>query len=334
MRRAMDVDAIKKEYLKRRVRYGKLKEEILYIIEGELKKVHIPYHTIEGRVKTLDSLIAKVERKSEEGAIDRLDEIVDICGVRIICLFLSDIDKIGKIVEEKFKIRSKDDKILSKPQEEFGYFSAHYVCTLPESFSGPRYDELKGLKFEVQVRTIAMHAWSTVSHYLDYKSSISVPSIIRKDFYALSGLFYLADSHFELFFRNSQQSRQRVEQKGHKIGNIQGEEINFDTLATYLKRKFPNRKRGGTVGISNLVEELISSEYSTVAEIDRDIERSKVAFKHYEKDYPPVGDKGYSDLGVVRISLSIANKRFLNKRRKKPSSTLCRRYRALRKYLK
>ena len=334
MRGAMDVDAIKKEYLNRKGRYEKLKEEILYIIEEELKGAHIPYHTIEGRVKTLKSLIAKVERKSEERAIDRLGEIVDICGVRIICLFLSDVAKIGRIVEEKFEIGSKDDKILSKPQGEFGYLSAHYVGTLPKTFSGPRYDELKGLKFEVQVRTIAMHAWSTVSHYLDYKSSVSVPSFLRKDFYALSGLFYLADSHFELFFQNSQQSRQLIEQKGHKIGSIRGEEINFDTLSTYLKRKFLDRKRGSTNVISYLVEELVASGYSTVAEVDHDIERSKVAFGHYEKDYPPVGGKRYSGLGVVRISLSIVNTRFLNKRKKKPSSTLCRRYRAFRKHLK
>ncbi len=330
----MDIDEIKKEYSNHKSRYEKLTEEVLYVIEEELKGAQIPYHTIEGRVKTLESLIAKVERKNEERPIERLDEIVDISGIRIICLFLSDVEKIGRILQEKFEIESKDDKVLSKPQGEFGYLSVHYVGRLPKTFSGPRYDEAKGLRFEVQVRTIAMHAWSTVSHYLDYKSPASVPSFLKRDFYALSGLFYLADSHFELFFQNSKQSRELVEQRGRKIEGIRGEEINLDTVVAYLKRKFLNRKRGGANGTSNLVEELVTSEYSTIAEVDHDIERSKAAFGHYERDYPPVSGERYSDLGVVRISLSIANTRFLNKRKKKPSRAICRRYKAFKKYLK
>jgi putative GTP pyrophosphokinase len=64
--------------------------------------------------------------------------------------------------------------------------------------SGPRYDPLKHLRFEVQVRTIVMDAGAAVSHHLDYKGGTSVPSELRKDFYALSGLFYVADQHFEV----------------------------------------------------------------------------------------------------------------------------------------
>ena len=69
----MDLEAVRTEYSSRRDRYERLKVEVLFIIKSELDSAHIPYHTIEGRVKTLKSLIAKVERKSEEQAIDRLD---------------------------------------------------------------------------------------------------------------------------------------------------------------------------------------------------------------------------------------------------------------------
>ena len=51
------------------------------------------------------------------------------------------------------------------------------------------------MPFEIQVRTIAQDAWDSVSHYLDYKNN-SIRDELKRDFYALSGLFYVADTHF------------------------------------------------------------------------------------------------------------------------------------------
>ncbi len=333
----MDLDTIKAEYSKRKDKYEKLKEEVKYIIEEKLKTADIPYHLLDGRIKPLDSLIAKAQRQTSGQELASIDDIVDICGVRVICLFLSDVEKIGKIIEEKFSIESKDDKVLSKPLEEFGYLSVHYVGKLPASYSGPRYDEIKNLRFEIQLRTITMHAWSTISHYLDYKSPHSVPSNLRKDFYFLSALFYLADSHFELFFRKGQESRQLIEKKAHDIPAMTGQEINFDTLATYLKQKFPSRKHAEKPDpeeISKLVEELVAAGYTTIGEIDADLQRSMHAFTLYEKKYPPKDTKThkpikYADVGVMRVSLAIANKEF-HKRRKRSYPGL----ESFRKYLK
>jgi len=312
----MDLDTVKKEYSKRKNNYEKLKEEVKDIIEEELKAANIPYHMVDGRVKELDSLLAKSQRQMIGQESAGIDDIVDICGVRIICLFLSDVEKIGKIIKEKFSIESKDDKVLSKPQEEFGYLSVHYIGKLPSSFCGPRYDEIKNLRFEIQVRTIAMHAWATVSHYVDYKSPHSVPSNLRKDFYSLSALFYLADSHFELFFRNSEETKQIVEHKASSRTGIKSEEINLDTLATYLKQKFPDREHSySSDEVSVLVEELVTAGYTTIGEMDADLQHSMDAFILDEKKYPPTNLAGepvkYDDVGVVRTSLRIANKKFL-----------------------
>jgi ppGpp synthetase/RelA/SpoT-type nucleotidyltranferase len=320
----MDLDVIKKEYSKRKDKYERLKNEVIYIIKEELEAANIPYHMLEGRVKPLDSLLAKAQRQTTGQNITDIDEIVDICGVRVICLFLSDVEKIGKIIEEKFSIESKDDKVLSKPQEEFGYLSVHYIGKLPSSFCGTRYDEIKNLRFEIQLRTIAMHVWSTISHYLDYKSPHSVPSHLRKDFYSLSALFYLADSHFELFFRKGQESRLLVNKKAHDIPAMTGQEINLDTLATYLKQKFPEREHCEPDIVSDLVEELVAAGYTTIGELDTDLQRSMDAFILYEKKYPPADDAyepiGFADVGVVRIALEILNDKSVDK--------------AFRKYLK
>ena len=73
------------------------------------------------------------------------------------------------------------------------------VAIMRAEYSGPRYDNIAVLPFEIQVRTIAMDAWANVSHHLDYKSDKDVPAELRKDFYALSGLFYLALPASRLF---------------------------------------------------------------------------------------------------------------------------------------
>ena len=58
--------------------------------------------------------------------------------------------------------------------------------------------EVTGKPFEIQVRTIAQDAWASVSYHLDYKKEETIPVELRRDFYALSGLFYIADQHFKI----------------------------------------------------------------------------------------------------------------------------------------
>jgi putative GTP pyrophosphokinase len=329
----MDLDAIKSEYSSRKPKYEKLKNEVIYSLKEELTKVNIPYHMIDGRIKELDSVIAKTQRQYGEQELDDINNIVDICGVRIICLFLSDMKKIGGIIEGNFDIEDKDDKVLSRPEVEFGYMSVHYIGKLPTSFSGARYNVIKDLRFEIQVRTIAMHSWATISHYLDYKSPHSIPSELRKDFSALSALFYLADSHFELFFQKGLESKQIVEQKAEEAVGIADEEINLDTFSTYLKRKYPNREHASIELVSLVVEELIAADIQTIGELDEEMQRSQEAFRHYEEINPPSGEHlRYLDVGVVRISFKICNKKFRGKYRSGEFSGV--RYKEFEKYLK
>lgn len=329
----MDIAGIKDEYLKRKPNYERLEKEVEFILNQEMKSFAISIQPLEKRVKKLDSLLDKIKRKNENGvAVESLDEIVDVCGVRVICLFLSDIERIGNIIENTFRVESKDDKVLSKPKAEFGYFSVHYICKLPKDIRGPRYDDIKELQFEIQVRTVAMHVWSTISREIDYKSVLSVPSHLKRDFYALSGLFYLADLHFELFFRSSRDSRKSEEQKDYKTKAVRGEEINLDTVTTYLKQHYLDRTHSDASVVSKLVEELVASGYRTIGRLGADLRRSGSVFKRYEREHPPAGVRKFSDVGVVRVSLSITNEKYLKSRML--SEAMIKRYSEFKKYLK
>jgi len=305
----MDIESLRSEYEKRTDKYERLKDEVTFILKNELEAQKIPVHQITSRVKPFDSFVDKARRQESDAPFET---ILDICGIRVVCLFLSDLQRIGEIIETQFAIHAKDNKIYSKP-DAFGYLSVHYVGSLPTTVSGPRYDELKELKFEIQLRTIAMHSWATISHYLDYKSPLAIPSHLRKDFNALSALFYVADTHFEIFFRSSQQAKEAAEQKAESLPEIGKEEINLDTLAAYLVKKYPDRAHPDPKTVSKLVEELQSVGYTRIEQLDVALQRSARAFEAYEKDYPP-GDRKrrgrvgrFADVGLVRISLTIAD---------------------------
>lgn len=50
---------------------------------------------IEHRTKAVDSFIEKIHRKNEKYN-DPLNEITDLCGLRIICYYLEDVARVGK----------------------------------------------------------------------------------------------------------------------------------------------------------------------------------------------------------------------------------------------
>jgi putative GTP pyrophosphokinase len=310
----MDIESLRKEYEKRYESFEHLKDEVIYALKREIKSQRIPVHEITGRVKPLDSFIDKARRQESDKPFETVE---DICGIRVICLFLSDLRRLGEIIEARFTIQKKDDKIYTKP-DAFGYLSVHYIGSLPATVSGPRYDDLKKLKFEIQLRTIAMHAWSTISHYLDYKTPLAIPSELRKDFNALSAMFYVADTHFEVFFRSSQEAREAAEQKAKSLPEIGKEEINLDTLSAYFVRKYPKRKHAEPQIVSELIEELQPAGYSHIQQLEVALQRSEKAFEAFEKAHPPaVKSARFSDVGFARISLSIADPTYLDSRKGK-----------------
>ena len=72
-----------------------------------------------------------------------------------------------------------------------------YKAKLSEKYKVENYDQIRNIPFEVQIRTVAQDAWASISHYLDYKKESDIPRHLKRDFSALSELFYVADTHFE-----------------------------------------------------------------------------------------------------------------------------------------
>lgn len=283
----MEDDVLKQEYNSRLAAYKQLEEEAMFILRSEIERQGIKTHSVASRVKSLESFLEKAHRKQCQKPFE---EIRDTVGLRVICLFLSDVPKLGHLIRNSFAVIAEDNKVEEYDAKSFGYLSVHFIGAMKGEYKGPRYDRLAGMVFEIQVATLAMHAWATISHYLDYKSEIDVPKEFRRDFYALSGLFYVADTHFEMFFKARQAVQQETVKLIHDKRIDPDQEINLDSLKAYLETKYGDRKRGDSKNISQLVSELSQVGFRKIGDIEKLTSVAWDAFQNYEQDEPPVGE--------------------------------------------
>jgi len=201
MMQKLDPDLLRQTYDEGFKTYKVLAESVNVALNKEINRHRIKIHSITHRIKTFDSFSGKIIRNR---VVNPFEEIHDIVGIRVVCLFMPDISEIGNIVRGLFEVFEEDDKIHDGEIDVFGYMSLHLKAILKKESEGFE-TACFGLPFEVQVRTIAQDAWATISHYLDYKQSVLQSNHLRRDFHALSGLFYVADTHFSLL--NQEQAK-------------------------------------------------------------------------------------------------------------------------------
>ncbi|WP_343980279.1 DUF6119 family protein [Pseudonocardia aurantiaca] len=153
-------------------------------------------HSVTSRVKSKTSIMRKLERSDRSR---EFGDITDVLGIRVVTYFPDEVDAIGNLIEREFEVdidNSIDKRTLLDP-DRFGYLSLHYVLQLDAGRSAlPEYSGYKGLKFELQIRSILQHAWAEIEHDLSYKPSVSVPSEIKRRFSRLAGLLELVDAEF------------------------------------------------------------------------------------------------------------------------------------------
>lgn len=189
----MDTSELRKQYKSKAEVFERLKVVAKFVITQEIKKKQIAFHSIPARIKDFSSILEKAQKKR---ITNPFTEIKDIVGLRVICLFLDDLDKIADIIRTSFAV-IEEENTTNTEQDVFNYPKLQFKVKLKDkSTSSPEYDLIKDTPFEIQVRTIAQDAWASISHHLDYKQTIGIPNHVKRDFFALHGLFYVADTHF------------------------------------------------------------------------------------------------------------------------------------------
>ena len=292
-----------RQYLETSTNYEHLCEEVAYILRKKIEQSNIEYSAITYRAKSLNSFCEKITRKEYQKP---LIEITDLAGVRIVYLYHTDRTAIEKIIEKEFNIVEKVDKIEESGDNRFGYGALHYIVKLGKTSSGARYDDLKKLLCEIQVRTVLQDSWAIIAHHLSYKQESAVPRELRRKLNSLSGLFETADDQFDRLRKERQLYKEKIKDTVTKKDLFLKQDINLDTLSEYLNLRLHDYKKID-VDISSLVDELITSDYKKISQLDIAFYKGLHAYELFEKEC-------YSDkpvaTGVIRHILRLVDETF------------------------
>ncbi len=146
--------------------------------EFGLRHDYNPIEHVGSRLKSPESIIAKVQRKGVEPTFESIRAAIhDIAGVRITCSFVSDTYRVFELLTQQSDITVVSVKDYIAEPKENGYKSLHVVLSVPVFLSkGP-----VQVLVEVQIRTIAMDFWASLEHKIYYKYDKQVPQALLDD---------------------------------------------------------------------------------------------------------------------------------------------------------
>ncbi|TCK98278.1 putative GTP pyrophosphokinase [Natranaerovirga hydrolytica] len=148
-------------------------ESIIY--ENRMLGKYSPIELVDGRVKKISSILEKAHKKNIP--MNKIEEeIEDISGIRIICQFVEDIDKVVDIIKKRNDMTIKFEKDYITNIKESGYRSYHMIVYYDVHTALGE----KRVQAEIQIRTLAMNFWATIEHSLQYKYKKNMPENIRE----------------------------------------------------------------------------------------------------------------------------------------------------------
>ena len=143
--------------------------------EFQMKHRRNPIHHMQSRMKTIRSMMEKLERKHLQQSIpSAVDNLTDIAGIRVICSYLQDVYAVADLLTSQDDVHVVKVRDYIKHPKSNGYRSLHLVVEVPVYLSEGRL----AVPVEVQIRTIAMDFWATLEHSLRYKARDQVPQSI------------------------------------------------------------------------------------------------------------------------------------------------------------
>ena len=201
MRLSPHCQLLLQEFRDKRQELLQLDNHVFELISQTLKQQGIELNSIEHRIKTVESLAGKLERKGEK--YRQLSDITDLIGLRIVTFYTDDVDKVAAIISQLFDIdwANSVDKRKLHDLNSFGYNSLHYICSLHGG----------SFPFEIQIRTALQHTWSAIEHDIGYKGAVKLPPQYRRQFSRLAGMLELADDEFSRLRTTMTEYRRQIQ---------------------------------------------------------------------------------------------------------------------------
>jgi putative GTP pyrophosphokinase len=235
------------------------------LLEMLVKDTGIPVDHIEHRVKTIESFMEKIECKSYA---DPFQQIKDCLGLRIVTFYQDSVKNVVNMLREEFEVDEANslDKIEDLADTEFGYRSVHLIVSLsPQRAILREWKRYAGLPAEIQIRSVLQHAWATVSHTLNYKSTAQESRKVLRQLSRLSAHLETVDEEFIILRDNIQPETTAAESGEASQTDRSAQALTMTTLQDFVKHTADLQKweRFGVRAGMRPFPKLISKHHAT-----------------------------------------------------------------------
>lgn len=251
-------------------------EEVETYLKRLLDEATVTAHDVTARAKSISSFNRKLNLK---GYTDPKQEVNDTVAVRIITYSVTDRNRAAELIRGRFYAEEDRNPGDEKDDQRRGYDSQHFVVNgeLPEATSGwlvsggklaKYFENFGGL--EIQIRTVAAHAWAEFEHARRYKGE-PYQVISDKDRTTVDIVFGAAadarralDEAFMVIDRilasptgsisypdedSALESSTDAEDEVYDDNAVPTDPVNRDSLGTFLAERFPDDEESSLQGL-------------------------------------------------------------------------------------
>ncbi len=185
------------QYQEKLSSYQNITNQFQNMLSVLLQQQPLHIHSVVGRTKNKQSLVKKIHKADHK--YKELENITDLCGLRIITYYEDEVDQIAAFIREHFST-DEDNSVDKREQleaDQFGYASVHVIVNLPIDAAGINPRSGESCKVEIQIRSMLQHAWAEIEHDLEYKNPAGTSTEVRRRFSRLAALLEMADREFK-----------------------------------------------------------------------------------------------------------------------------------------
>lgn len=210
--------------------YEQAVEELKVKLRGIRKEYrrtneYSPIEFVTGRVKEVSSILEKANKFNIP--LDRLQyEMEDIAGVRIMCQFVDDIEKVVEIIRGRKDMQIMYEKDYIANVKESGYRSYHVIIKYPVNMAEGTTEILA----EFQIRTLAMNFWATIEHSLNYKYKQQIPEEIKQKLKSAADAAHRLDEEMTEIKEEIKDAQKLFEVKSDIVSSIMNRILTLSSL--------------------------------------------------------------------------------------------------------
>lgn len=182
-----ELQQIQAEYSRRQPQLKKLADNLQKELEVFLSGLP-NIDRISFRVKGIDSFVTKADSTEDDGGFQYahpLEEIEDQVAGRVLVFCRDDITSVLSAIEGRWRKAEQEHRRPPSPKE-FDYETTHRICVITPDMVPSGWSRIQDppQTFELQIRTLAQHAWSEPQHEFYKRGTGLKPESLRKLYWA------------------------------------------------------------------------------------------------------------------------------------------------------